>query len=142
MSIDDLLALIGPAPKVPAAPTPWRTDDARVYDSNNFLLFDFVNAENLSGDECVAVAGLIVEVMNTKALDATTEGVAAPEPEEPAVDHYVDCDGDRWFVFDDELVLSGSRAAAEAKRASRPNSFKALAWVNAKHGPVKPVYAS
>lgn len=132
------MAMIGPLPDSPAAPTPWRVDDVfprRVNDAKGEPLFS-VDGLALTHDQDAALARELVDLVNRAAASSATyadayevgyrnaladaalsdpepvEGPAEPDPRDPSTwRRYVDEVGDEWFEFAPGRVGCGSRDA-------------------------------
>lgn len=103
------MAMIGPLPVSPAAPTPWRVDDVfprRVNDAKGEPLFS-VDGLALTHDQDAALARELVDLVNRAA--AGPEPVTEPDPRDPSTwRRYVDEVGDEWFEFAPGRVGCGS----------------------------------
>lgn len=105
------MAMIGPLPVFPAAPTPWSFDSRNhaVRDALGRYLFE-INGEELDPDEDAALARELVDLVNRAA--AGPEPVTEPDPRDPSTwRRYVDEVGDEWFEFAPGRVGCGSRDA-------------------------------
>ena len=105
------MAMIGPLPVSPAAPTPWSFDSRNhaVRDALGRYLFE-INGEKLDPDEDAALARELVDLVNRAA--AGPEPVTEPDPRDPSTwRRYVDEVGDVWFEFAPGRVGCGSRGA-------------------------------